>query len=79
MSKVNVFDFFSNCWLWFYCRSADLYYVGKNHQLRMELFLLSEVSMWRGNNHGKSQMILTEYKLDHKTNKSRSVYLLPAQ
>jgi hypothetical protein len=38
--------------------------------------LLSEVSMWRGNNHGKSQMILTEYKLDHKTNKSRSVYLL---
>lgn len=32
--------------------------------------------MWRGNNHGKSQMILTEYKLDHKTNKSRSVYLL---
>ncbi|EHH5042768.1 hypothetical protein J6041_003556 [Escherichia coli] len=32
--------------------------------------------MWRGNSHGKSQMILTEYKLDHKTNKSRSVYLL---
>lgn len=32
--------------------------------------------MWRGNNHGGSQMILTEYKLDHKTNKSRSVYLL---
>ncbi len=32
--------------------------------------------MWRGNSHGKSQMILTEYQLDHKTNKSRSVYLL---
>ncbi|EMJ3910559.1 hypothetical protein [Escherichia coli] len=32
--------------------------------------------MWRGNNHGRSHMILTEYKLDHKTNKSRSVYLL---
>ncbi|MEZ2987902.1 hypothetical protein ACBQ61_18665 [Escherichia coli] len=32
--------------------------------------------MWRGNNHGRSYMILTEYKLDHKTNKSRSVYLL---
>ncbi|HCJ5126960.1 TPA: hypothetical protein NXU12_003435 [Escherichia coli] len=32
--------------------------------------------MWHGNNHGGSQMILTEYQLDHKTNKSRSVYLL---
>lgn len=32
--------------------------------------------MWRGNNHGGSQMILTEYTFDHKTNKSRSVYLL---
>ncbi len=32
--------------------------------------------MWRGNSHGKSQMILTEYQFDHKTNKSRSVYLL---
>ncbi|EDW9473891.1 hypothetical protein IGG09_004609 [Escherichia coli] len=32
--------------------------------------------MWRGNSHGRSQMILTEYTLDHKTNKSRSVYLL---
>lgn len=32
--------------------------------------------MWRGNSHGRSQMILTEYKLDHKANKSRSVYLL---
>lgn len=38
--------------------------------------LLSEVGMWRGNSHGKSQMILTEYQFDHKTNKSRSVYLL---
>ncbi|WP_250847849.1 hypothetical protein [Escherichia coli] len=36
--KSKCFDFFSNCWLWFYCRSADLYCVGKNHQLRMELF-----------------------------------------
>ncbi len=32
--------------------------------------------MWRGNSHGKSQMILTEYQFDHKTNKSRSVYLI---
>ncbi|HAF0402038.1 TPA: hypothetical protein G9C41_003245 [Salmonella enterica subsp. enterica serovar Typhimurium] len=33
--------------------------------------------MWRGNNHGGSQMILTEYQLDHKTNKSRSVLMNP--
>ena len=32
--------------------------------------------MWRGNNHGGSQMILTEYTFDPKTYKSRSVYLL---
>lgn len=49
---------------------------GKKSSTTHEVVLLSEVSMWRGNNHGKSQMILTEYKLDHKTNKSRSVYLL---
>ena len=49
---------------------------GKKSSTTHGVVLLSEVSMWRGNNHGKSQMILTEYKLDHKTNKSRSVYLL---
>ena len=49
---------------------------GKKSSTTHGVVLLSEVSMWRGNSHGKSQMILTEYKLDHKTNKSRSVYLL---
>ena len=49
---------------------------GKKSSTTHGVVLLSEVSLWRGNNHGKSQMILTESKLDHKTNKSRSVYLL---
>jgi hypothetical protein len=49
---------------------------GKKSSTTHGVVLLSEVSMWRGNSHGKSQMILTEYQLDHKTNKSRSVYLL---
>ena len=49
---------------------------GKKSSTTHGVVLLSEVSMWRGNSHGKSQMILTEYQFDHKTNKSRSVYLL---
>ena len=49
---------------------------GKKSSTTHGVVLLSEVSMWRGNNHGKSQMILTEYQFDHKTNESRSVYLL---
>lgn len=32
--------------------------------------------MWRGTDRTRSQMILTEYRYDHKTKDSKSVYLV---
>lgn len=75
MSKVNVLIFSAIVGFGF-TAGVQIYITWEKSSTTHGVVLLSEVSMWRGNNHGKSQMILTEYKLDHKTNKSRSVYLL---
>ncbi|OON34769.1 hypothetical protein BTJ39_23175 [Izhakiella australiensis] len=34
------------------------------------------INRWLGNNRGRCQMILTEYKFDPETKKSRSVYFV---
>lgn len=75
MSKVNVLIFSAIVGFGF-TAGVQIYIAWEKSSTTHGVVLLSEVSMWRGNSHGKSQMILTEYQLDHKTNKSRSVYLL---